>query len=233
MSATGSISVIVPALNEAERIVGTVESARAAHELIVVDGASTDDTAAIARARGATVIPGPPGRARQMNLGAEHATGDTLLFLHADTCLPTGFDRHVHEVLAMPGVVAGAFPLYIGAPVWQLRWIERAIAWRSRLLQLPYGDQALFLPADTFRAIGGYRDIPLMEDVALVRALRARGRIGIAPVPVATSDRRWRRLGILRTTLLNLGLLAAYHAGVPPRHLARWYGAGHTATGAR
>jgi len=223
----------VPALNEAQYIAHAVESARAAHETIVVDGGSTDDTVAIARDCGAVVIPGPPGRACQMNLGAKRASGDILLFLHADTSLPPDFNRHVRETLALPRVAAGAFRLNIGTPGRRLRWVERAVAWRSRMLQLPYGDQALFLHADTFRAVDGYRDMPLMEDVALVRALRARGRIAIVPVSVTTSDRRWRRLGIFRTTLINLGVLAAYHAGVPPRHLARWYGAGDTAAGSR
>lgn len=221
----GCLSIVIPALNEAPHLPATLaRCGLAGAEVIVVDGGSTDGTAARARALGARVITSAPGRGRQMNAGAAEARGDILLFLHADTLLPEGFAGRVVRTLARPGVVAGAFRLAIDAPGAGLRLVELWAGWRSRGLQLPYGDQALFLGAREFRRLGGYRDMPLMEDFDLVRRLRRRGRVVTLPQAARTSARRWQSLGVFRTTVVNQLVVAGYLAGVSPARLARWYG---------
>lgn len=218
------LSIIIPALNEEETIGATLDAVRAEHggELIVVDGKSTDRTADIARSYGATVITSARGRAFQMNAGADAASGDVLLFLHADTLLPRGFGHQVSQVLAGPDVVAGAFRLGIDAPGLIFRLIEKTVQWRSSFLQLPYGDQALFLEADTFRRMGRFPEWPVMEDFELVCRLRQRGRVGIATGLAKTSARRWLDHGTWWTTATNLLCAAAYFLGVSPERIARW-----------
>ncbi|OFV93249.1 MAG: glycosyltransferase [Acidobacteria bacterium RIFCSPLOWO2_02_FULL_61_28] len=219
------ISVIIPALNEAGVIAGALASAAAEPdaELIVVDGGSRDATAEIARSHGATVVTAPLGRACQMNAGAHIATGEYLLFLHADTRLAPRYADEVRRILGLPGVAAGAFELKIDGTGWGLRLVERAANLRSRLLELPLGDQAFFLKAALFRSLGGYSEIPLLEDLELARRLRRRGRIVTASIPALTSARRWESVGPLRATLLNQFFLLAYLAGIPPRQIATWY----------
>ncbi|WP_035987759.1 TIGR04283 family arsenosugar biosynthesis glycosyltransferase [Leptolyngbya sp. KIOST-1] len=219
------ISIIIPTLNEARNLPQTLASLPGATnvEVVVVDGGSGDQTAAVARGLGVRVIESAPGRSRQLNAGATVATGDMLLFLHADTRLPAGFDGAMRRTLAQPGVVAGAFRLAIDGPGRGLRWVEWGVSLRSRWLQMPYGDQGIFLTAETFRALGGFPDLPMMEDFELVRRLRKRGKVAIAPTAVMTSDRRWQRLGILRTTLANQVMIAGYLLGLDPHKLARWY----------
>jgi hypothetical protein len=220
-----TISIIIPALNEEKMIGASLESTRNAFrvETIVVDGGSSDRTAEIAASRGARVVASPGGRARQMNTGAQAATGDLLLFLHADTLLPEGFDHQVRSTLLQPGVVAGAFRLGLDPSHRGLRMIERLANWRSRRFQLPYGDQAIFLKRDLFRDIGGFPEMPIMEDFELVRRLRHRGRVVIAPLAVITSSRRWLALGLWRATLINQAVIAGYYLGVSPSCLANWY----------
>jgi rSAM/selenodomain-associated transferase 2 len=219
------ISIIIPALNEAEALGAALESAEGAAvtEVILVDGGSEDETVQLARSHGANVASAPRGRASQMNAGARMAKADILLFLHADTRLPSGFAEEVRHVLAEPGVVAGAFSLRIEGEGKRLRWIERLANWRSRVLQLPYGDQGLFVKEELFRSIGGFPEIPLMEDVELVRRLWRRGRIAVSPLHVVTSARRWERAGVLRATLLNQFFLFSYFLGMPSHRIARWY----------
>lgn len=220
------ISVIIPAVNEAQTIAQAIESASggADVEVIVVDGGSHDGTRQIARATGAQVISSAAGRGHQMNAGAATARGSILLFLHADTLLPVGFQRDVCEVLARREVSAGAFHLRIAAPGRSFRWIERFVRYRSSILQRPYGDQAMFFKAETFRQVGGFPDWPIMEDYELMRRLRCIGRIAIAPMPVTTSARRWLTNGVWRTTLMNQVCIVARRIGVSPESLAGWRG---------
>lgn len=218
------LSVIIPALNEA----GRLETVLAAvlrerpFEVIVVDGGSRDETLAIATQAGAAVICAPPGRAGQMNAGARQASGDALLFLHADTVPPTGFVREIEPMLERPNVVAGAFRLGINSNRPVFRWIERAVMWRSRHWQRPYGDQGLFMWRSVFEKIGGYAPIPIMEDVELVRRLRRAGRIGIVDRAVSTSARRWEATGPIRATVVNMISAGAYRLGVPAIHIYRF-----------
>ncbi|MBD3883161.1 TIGR04283 family arsenosugar biosynthesis glycosyltransferase [Phormidium tenue FACHB-886] len=221
------LSVIIPVLNEAAAIEKVLPSVlQDGVEVIVVDGGSQDGTlGAVARAAGAKVINSPVGRAKQMNAGAAIATAETLLFLHADTRLPDDFLEWVEQTLAQPKTIAGAFELGIEGDQVGLRWVEWGVKWRSRLLQMPYGDQALFLKANIFRALGGFTELPIMEDFEFVRRLRSLGKVAIVPAAVLTSGRRWHKLGVLQTTLTNQLVIAAYFLGVPPETIERWYSA--------
>jgi rSAM/selenodomain-associated transferase 2 len=158
-----------------------------------------------------------------MNRAAECSRGELLLFLHADTILPEGFAAQVRQTLRNPGIALGAFRLSIEGKGTLLRVVERTANWRSLLLSAPYGDQALFLRRETFVELGGFRPIPIMEDYDLVLRARRLGRVKILPQAVRTSARRWNRLGVLRTTLVNWLLVGGFHLGVPPDRLARWY----------
>jgi hypothetical protein len=158
-----------------------------------------------------------------MNLGAAAAQSPILLFLHADTRLPEDFAECVRWTLAQDGVVAGAFELRIASPRPGFRLIERLANFRSRRLQMPYGDQAIFLMADIFQESGGFPEIPLMEDFNFVRRLKRRGRVAIACAPALTSARRWERRGLLRQTLLNQAVICGCLLGIAPERLARWY----------
>ncbi len=227
------LTVVLPARNEAELLSTTIASlALGSHpgvEAVLVDGASRDRTREIAAASGLRVLAGEPPRAWQMNAGAALATGDVLLFLHADTRPPPDYPAIVRRVLDRPGSAAGAFRLGIDAPARSLRIIERGAAWRSRRFGLPYGDQGLFLRREVFWEEGAFPPLALFEDFAFLRRLRRRGRIALAPAAVATSARRWLRLGVVRTWLINQLLVAAFLAGVPPRRLAAWYRSGAAA----
>jgi rSAM/selenodomain-associated transferase 2/rSAM/selenodomain-associated transferase 1 len=227
------ISVVIPALNEEHHIVKTIESiGRGINtEVIVVDGGSDDATVPLARSQGVRVINGTPPRSRQMNRGAGEAVGDMLIFLHADTLLPEHFEESVIEVLRRPGAVAGAFELGIDSRIFSIRFIERLANWRSRRMGMPYGDQAIFLTSETFRRVGGFPELPIMEDFELIRLLKKRGDIVIVPKSVLTSPRRWTNYGVIRTTLTNQLVLLAYFLGLSSERISRWYhreqGVGH------
>lgn len=225
-SATPRISVIVPALNEQDCLAATLDALvlSPGDELIVVDAGSTDDTPSIARRYTSRLYQGPRGRARQMNHGARQARGDILLFLHADTLLPADGLEAARRVLQQPGAVGGAFRLRIVPATLALRLVAWGANLRSRFGGLPYGDQALFVSRHAFEELGGYDDVPFMEDIRLVQALRRRGRLIIVPRAVATSGRRWQRDGVLFTTARNLVLMTLYFCGVQPATLKRWYG---------
>ena len=220
------ISVIVPTLNEQSCLAATLDALPLAcgDELIVVDAGSADGTPDIARRYTSQVYQGPRGRARQMNHGARQARGDILLFLHADTLLPADGLEAVRQVLQQPGMVGGAFRLRITPATPALRLVAWGTNLRSRFGGLPYGDQALFVARRVFEELGGYDDVPFMEDVRLVQALRRRGHLTILPQAVATSGRRWQRDGVFFTTARNVVLMILYFCGVQPATLRRWYG---------
>jgi rSAM/selenodomain-associated transferase 2 len=158
-----------------------------------------------------------------MNRGAAAARGEILLFLHADCLLPEGFVDRIHSALAADHTAAGAFRLAIDAPHLSMRVLEKLVYWRSQFLQMVYGDQALFVTAAMFHALGGFPELPLMEDFEFVRRLRRYGRIAVLDQAVTTSARRWQRLGLIRTTVINQLIVAAYLLRVDPERLARWY----------
>ncbi|MEA5468953.1 TIGR04283 family arsenosugar biosynthesis glycosyltransferase [Spirulina sp. 06S082] len=220
------ISIIIPVLNEAKTIQTTLLTLEKSPslEIIVVDGGSEDDTLKLAQEWGAITISSPQtGRAKQMNTGAAIASGEILLFLHADTHLPRGYAKMVQDTLGRSQAIAGAFELKIAGEMRALRWVERMVNLRSHYCSLPYGDQSLFLKATTFQDLGGFPDIPLMEDFEFVRQLRKAGRIYIVPHPVLTSGRRWQKLGVLKTTAINQVIILGYFLGVSPYRLAQWY----------
>lgn len=220
-----SISIIVPTLNEQDNIGTTLRSIPPAPEVevIVVDGGSDDGTVERARACDVCVLAAPRGRARQMNTGAAAAKGELLLFLHADTILPDDYDYHVRRILLEPENAVGAFRLHIDAPSRGLRFIEAMANWRSRRLKMPYGDQALFMRTTTFHEVGGYPEMPIMEDYEIIRRLQKLGRVVIASAAVNTSARRWQNLGLWRTTAVNQAIVIGYTLGVSPDRLEGWY----------
>ena len=222
-TAPGLISVIIPALNEAGRIGRAIASAGGNAEIIVADGGSADATRVEARAAGARVISAPRGRARQMNAGAALARGEHLVFLHADTVLPLGWEAEVRRILATPGTSAGAFRFRVDRRLRGMGLIEAMVHGRTRWLGMPYGDQAIFITSRIFGRVGGYPDLPLMEDVALMRALRPFGRIRQSSLPAISSARRWESLGVTRATLSNWTLALAYLAGLNLNTIERLY----------
>lgn len=226
LTAPHLISVIIPTLNEEDFIEHSIKSAFRSPEpveVIVVDGGSVDKTAEKAAGLGTQVFACKSCRARQMNHGASKATGDILLFLHADTILPEGFEQTVKEALKPSDVSAGAFSFGVDAEGMKYRALERCVNLRSRFFSMPYGDQAFFVRREVFEKAGGYPDIPIMEDVELIKRLKQHGRLTILPQRIVTSARRWERLGMFRTTILNQFLRLAWLAGVSPRRIAGWY----------
>ncbi len=220
-----SLAVIIPALNEEEVLAATLAQVHRwpAEEVIVADGASTDDTAAVARRLGATVVKAPRGRARQMNAGARQARADILFFLHADSLPPPDYPNRIRAALRQPGTIAGAFSLAIASRGRRYRMLETLVRLRCRILALPYGDQGLFLQAETFRRSGCFPDVPFLEDLIYVRHLKRRGKIAVLPDRIQTSARRWQRHGVVKTTLVNQVILLGYACGIPPEHLGRFY----------
>lgn len=224
-AAIPKISVIIPTLNEADHIAATLSDLTRMQnvETIVVDGGSRDATTDLAEALGARVMRGVPSKAAQMNAGAAAASGDILIFLHADTRLPKSLRQAILQGMQQKGFAAGAFSLKIDSPASGLRVIERVANWRSRMLGMPYGDQAIFLTRRLFFDIGGYRNMPIMEDFDLVRRLKRRGKLVILSECVQTSPRRWLSLGIFRTWLMNQLMIIGYFLGVSPDKLSKWY----------
>jgi rSAM/selenodomain-associated transferase 2 len=221
------ISIIIPVLNEAENIKAAIATTQWSTntEVIVVDANSEDNTVEIAQSLGVKVISSSPGRAVQMNAGALAASGDILLFLHADTRLPNRFDDMIRTALQQPKTVAGAFNLRIDADAsfLSLRWVEWGVKMRSHFWQMPYGDQAIFLTKKVFQQIGNFPELPIMEDFELMRRLKSIGRITIIPTPVITSARRWLQKGVFKTTLLNQIVIISYLLGVSPERIRSWY----------
>jgi rSAM/selenodomain-associated transferase 2 len=222
---TSNISIIIPTRNEADSVGKLLPELLTIPgvELLVVDGGSTDNTVDIAKSYDIQVLSTSPGKATQMNAGAEAAHGDILLFLHSDTKLAPGFVEQVRGALSQPGVSAGAFRLSIDGQGFGLRVIEWLVNFRSKALQMPYGDQGIFVTTDMFFSVGPFPPQPIMEDFELMRKLRRNGKIEILPLHATTSARRWKKLGILRTTAMNLAIIIGYLFGVKPEKLADWY----------
>ncbi len=221
----GRLSIVLPTLNEVGQLEQTLQAVGAPHallEVIVVDGGSSDKSLEIAQEHGCQTLSVVRGRGAQMNAGAAVSSGETLMFLHADTRLPNGYCNFVEDCLAT-GHVAGAFRLGITSQQRGLRLVEYGANFRSRWLQLPYGDQALFMRANTFFDLGGFGRLPIMEDFELVLRLRRAGKIGLLPQRVATSGRRWQKHGILKTTAINQVCLLAFRLGISPQRIANFY----------
>jgi rSAM/selenodomain-associated transferase 2 len=222
------LSIIVPVLNEEIGIVSALESLADyrwhGHEVIVVDGGSSDRTVELARPLADKVLTAPRGRAAQMNAGASHATSDILLFLHADTRLPPASDCLIIAGLRRSGCDWGRFDVMITGRNPTLRVVSVMMNLRSRATGIATGDQAIFVSRKAFADCGGYPDVPLMEDIALSRQLKRTGRPLCLRECVATSGRRWEQRGVARTVLLMWRLRAAYALGAHPQVLARRYG---------
>lgn len=219
------LSVIIPALNEEKSLAATLKSAIAVepHEIIVVDGGSTDRTREICRGFGIEAFSSPRGRARQMNLGARHATGEVLLFLHADTRLPPSAACDIVRALSDSRIVGGRFDLSLDGEHPMLKVVGAMINLRSRVGRSATGDQAIFVRREIFAALGGYPDVPLMEDVALARALKGCGAVACLRSRVVTSARRWEAEGLWRTIFKMWALKSLYLLGFSPFHLKRYY----------
>ncbi len=218
------VSVVVPALDDEQLVGAAVRSALlgGAAEVIVADGGSQDATQRAAREAGARVIDAPRGRGSQMNAGAAAATGDVVCFLHADTVLPHGWAAVVREVLARDGVVAAAFDFAVPASARFSATIAMGGMARWRLTGTPYGDQAICVPHAVWEALGGFPDIPVMEDLEFARRLKRFGRIGRVALPAVTSARVWEQHGLALPTVVNAAGIAAYRAGVSPGRIAGW-----------
>ena len=221
------LSIVVPALNEAAGIVAALSAlkpftARGA-QLIVADGASSDDTVVLARAAGATVITAPRGRALQMNAGAQQADAAVLLFLHADTLLPEDADQLIAAALASGTNDWGRFDVRIAGHSPMLRVVAALMNLRSRWSGIATGDQAIFMTRAAFDAVGGFPAQPLMEDIEMSHRLLKRSRPACLRAKVLTSGRRWETRGVWRTVLLMWRLRFAYWRGAAPEHLAELY----------
>lgn len=220
-----TVSVIIPTLDEAAIIAETLAAASAGkpHEILVVDGGSRDHTRAIAQANAGRIVDAPAGRAAQMNAGAAVATGEVLLFLHADTVLPLDWIDAITRAVSDPRIVGGRFDVYLDGSEAIFRIIEALMNVRSRVTRIATGDQAIFVRRSVFQALGGYAPIPLMEDIEFSARLKRHGRVACLRSRVGTSVRRWRRDGPWRTIVRMWWLRARYAWGTSPDRLARWY----------
>ncbi len=218
------ISVIIPTLNEETNIEAAIKSAgNQDSEIIVVDGGSQDNTINYARQAGAIVEPGPKGRAVQQNMGAQMAKGKVLLFLHADTILPDHYEKYIFDAMMDPELVAGAFGFKTDMTGFLMKGVSVVTNLRARYLKMPYGDQCLFVRKSVFESIGGFPQVQIAEDLFLMRVLAKTGRISILPAAAITSSRRWRRIGIIRTLIINQIIAAGCFLGISPSRLSVLY----------
>ena len=216
--------MVIPTLNEEDRIGATIDAARAAgaDEVVVADGGSTDRTPATAERHGARVIRVTGTRAAQLNRGAAIASHETVIFLHADTHLPPDAAAAA-ETAIRDGALFGGFRLTFLEPGLRLRCVAYMINARTRMTRAPWGDQAQFVARRAFLEDGGYRELPIMEDYELARRMKRTGRTSLLPLTVRTSGRRFLQKGVLRSSALNWLIIASYHLGVSPQRLAQWY----------
>jgi rSAM/selenodomain-associated transferase 2 len=222
-------SIIVPALHESNMINSLVEHLEGMElsrdaEIIVVDGNPNGDTIQAIESDKVKQMVAPKGRARQMNAGASLAEGETLVFLHADTGLPRNALTKIHLAMAQGEYVGGAFELNFNSEKMRFRMLALLASLRCRLTRIPYGDQAIFIKRDYFNALGGYKDIPIMEDVELMRRIKRKGdKICMIPKQVKTSPRRWEQEGFVYVNVRNTFLFLSYVLGVSPEKLASFY----------
>ena len=218
------VTLIIPVLRDADAVRTLLPQVPATPDVqvIVVDGGDDSRLESVVATHSPTRLRRvAAGRAHQMNAGAAEADGEWLLFLHADSTLPPGW---LPALADLDGdAVGGWFRFALDDAAWQARVIERLVAWRVRLLRLPYGDQGLLVRRRVFQLLGGFRELPLLEDVEFVRRLIRTGRVVELPLALGTSSRRWRRDGWYRRSAKNAAIVLLYFAGVSPARLARWY----------
>lgn len=219
-----SVVVLIPALNEGDSIRRPIEAVTAAgvQQIVVADGGSADQTTAVARNTSAHIVLSPPGRGSQLNAAARACDGDILLCLHADSTLPDDFVAQVRQAIET-GYVAGCFRQRIEADGLRYRLIEWGNAFRAKHFGWIYGDQAMFVRRDVFDRMGGFREIPLMEDLEFSKRLKREGKTTVLDGPVSISARRWQKQGVLFSTLRNWAFVVLFHLGVDPERLAKWY----------
>jgi len=226
---TPTFSFIIPVLHEETVIPGTIQHIRGlfafgADEIIIVDGDTAGKTINVARDLGVKTLSSEKGRGTQMNRGAALATGEIFIFLHADTLLPHDALECIATVMQDKIISAGAFDLSIDSEKAVFRMIEKVASFRSRITRIPYGDQAIFMRRSVFNNMGGFKNIPIMEDVEIMQRIKKQGgKICIIDRAVRTASRRWEKEGILYTTLRNWLLLSLYLFGVKPEKLVRFY----------
>jgi len=218
-------SIVIPTLNEALILEDNLRalSSLNPHEIIVVDGGSADSTVSVARCTATRVITSKSGRARQMNTGAKKATGDLLLFMHADNKLTLESFKRMEKIMKTDGSAGGAFSLQIESEQASLKVISLLATWRSKYLNLVYGDQAIFVRADIFHRMGGFSPLPICEDLDFFRRLGRQGKVLLLEEKTHTSARRWKEEGIFYTTLRNITIGGLFLLGFPPQTLSKWY----------
>tara|TARA_B100000029_G_scaffold491281_1_gene551238 strand:+ start:54 stop:731 length:678 start_codon:yes stop_codon:yes gene_type:complete len=219
------ISIIVPTLNEARFLNETLIKIQllSPHELIISDGGSNDGTLKIAAKFTQHIIKGPAGRALQMNAGAQVATGDLLLFLHADSHIKPNSYQKMLDTMKNPKVIGGAFSLLIESSKWALQIINQFANLRSKYLGRAYGDQAFFVKKHIFQQMKGYTEFPICEDLDFYKRLKVFGSVVLLKEVVLTSPRRWVNDGIWLTTIKNIFIATLFELGFPPRILTKWY----------